>query len=514
MSSAPTGLRGPALTGTSGLSSFDAPPPLPQVETAVLGDAASFDGVPGLAGGEVLALVRPLGLEGLDWTLVAERDRGAAMAPVGALALRLLAGAAVAVAIAAAVGWWASRRVAAPLGQLAQAARAVAERRADPAVPAAAGTDELAELARALATLRDDLARADEVAAEREVARRGQDLMVAELGAALSRLAQGGLTTPVEAPFAQEHDRLRQDVNATMSELSEILSTVVDRARQISQKASEISSASDDLSRRTENQAATLEETAAALDELTASVKSSAQGAAEVDGIVAKAREEAERSGEVVRHAVTAMAEIERSSDEIGQIIGVIDDIAFQTNVLALNAGVEAARAGEAGRGFAVVASEVRTLAQRSSDAARQIKELIGGSATQVRRGVGLVGKAGSALTSITDRVAHIAELVSDIASGAREQAAGLGEINNGVNQLDQVTQQNAAMVEEATSASHVLTQDARQFAELVARFRLPESAAPKVTAAPPPAPRIRAVAPRLEATTGRPVAEDDWEEF
>jgi methyl-accepting chemotaxis protein len=258
-----------------------------------------------------------------------------------------------------------------------------------------------------------------------------------------------------------------------VANLDAAIRSVVENAREISSRSHEISSASDDLSRRTETQAATLEQTAAALDELTASVKSAADGAKEVEKIVREARSEADNSGVIVQNAVSAMTMIEKSSSEISQIIGVIDDIAFQTNLLALNAGVEAARAGDAGRGFAVVASEVRALAQRSSDAARQIKNLIGGSTEQVERGVLLVSKAGDALTAIADRVAHISTLISEIASGAQEQSTGLGEINIGVTHLDQVTQQNAAMVEEATAGSHALNQEATQLIELVSRFQL-----------------------------------------
>ncbi|MEP1496434.1 methyl-accepting chemotaxis protein, partial [Pseudophaeobacter sp.] len=254
----------------------------------------------------------------------------------------------------------------------------------------------------------------------------------------------------------------------------------------------------------TESQAATLEETAAALDELTASVRSAAEGASSVEATMEAAKKEAEISGEVVQSAVSAMTEIEQSSNHIGQIISVIDDIAFQTNLLALNAGVEAARAGEAGKGFAVVASEVRALAQRSSDAAMEIKTLIGDSSKQVARGVDLVGKAGEALDSIVGQVSHISKLVSGIAEGAVEQSTGLNEINTGVTQLDQVTQQNAAMVEEATAAGHMLNADSSKLAELVAIFKL-DGSAPVVQMPTAAAPMAPTVAPSAHG-------EDDWD--
>ena len=263
------------------------------------------------------------------------------------------------------------------------------------------------------------------------------------------------------------------DFNQSVEHLAKTISQVVEVSESIHSRAGEISSASDDLSRRTENQAAALEETAAALDEMTASVKSAAEGAREVETIVQKARREAEDSGAVVQGAVEAMSRIRESSDQISQIIGAIDDIAFQTNLLALNAGVEAARAGEAGKGFAVVASEVRALAQRSSAAAKEIKALIVDSAEHVGTGVERVGRAGEALTNIVGSVANITSLVGNIANGASEQSAGLGEINIGVTQLDQVTQQNAAMVEQATAASHSLQQDSRRLTEMVAHFSM-----------------------------------------
>ncbi|MEO8245111.1 MAG: methyl-accepting chemotaxis protein, partial [bacterium] len=240
-----------------------------------------------------------------------------------------------------------------------------------------------------------------------------------------------------------------------------------------------------------ENQAATLEETAAALDELTTSVRSAATGAREVETIVQSARREAEDSGKVVLGAVEAMNGIERSSDQISQIIGVIDDIAFQTNLLALNAGVEAARAGDAGRGFAVVASEVRALAQRSSDASKEIKTLISTSSQLVGRGVEAVGSAGKALNTMVDRVSHISTLISGIATGASEQSSALAEVNVGVTQLDQVAQRNASMVEQSTNATQALQQAAVGLDSLVAYFTTTG-----VEADPLPA-RLRAVGSR-----------------
>ena len=282
------------------------------------------------------------------------------------------------------------------------------------------------------------------------------------------------------------------------------------------------------MSRRTEHNAATLEETAAALDEITATVKRTAEGAKQADQVVRNARADAEQSGVIVSNAVEAMSKIERSAKEISQIIGVIDEIAFQTNLLALNAGVEAARAGDAGRGFAVVASEVRALAQRSADAAKEIKTLIGASTQQVGQGVSLVGQTGEALQRIVGGVGEITTLVTEIAASSQEQSAGLSQVNIAVNQMDQVTQQNAAMVEESTAAAHSLRREANQLAQLVARFRVsggaaapPARAEPVVAARPKTATndfRNRYSAPALKQTSQvarAPAAtEEGWEEF
>jgi methyl-accepting chemotaxis protein len=299
-----------------------------------------------------------------------------------------------------------------------------------------------------------------------------QTQVVDALRVGLGQLSDGDLTTRIDAAFSADYDQLRLDFNAAVDKLLEAMRGVIENAGLINGEAAEISNAADDLSHRTEKQAATLEETASALDELTSSVRSAADGATHANEVVESARKNAEASGEVVREAVGAMGEIESSSRQISKITGVIDDIAFQTNLLALNAGVEAARAGEAGRGFAVVASEVRALAQRSSDAAREINALISASGGHVKRGVDLVDQAGAALAGIVESVTEISRNVSEIAVSAREQSSGLAEINAAVNQLDQVTQQNAAMFEETTAASHALTREAETLTRTMARFK------------------------------------------
>ena len=308
--------------------------------------------------------------------------------------------------------------------------------------------------------------------ARRAEMERAQVEVVEALRIGLNELSEGNLTVTIDTEFSEDHEQLRKDFNTSVSSLAEAMSRVVENATSIRGEASEINSAAEDLSRRTEQQAATLEETAAALDQLTSSVRSAADGASRANEVVGEARENAEKSGGVVEQAVQAMGEIAASSDQISKIIGVIDDIAFQTNLLALNAGVEAARAGEAGRGFAVVASEVRALAQRSSTAAREISGLISTSGEHVGKGVDLVGETGEALRQIVDSVTGIARHVSEIAVSAKEQSTGLAEINTAVNQLDQVTQQNAAMFEETTAASHALTREAVTLAETMSRFR------------------------------------------
>jgi methyl-accepting chemotaxis protein len=302
--------------------------------------------------------------------------------------------------------------------------------------------------------------------------------VVEGLAAGLDHLARGVLTYRLQHAFTPQYETLRRDFNSAAERLQAALQVIAQAAVNMDSSTREISNAADALSRRTEQQAAGLEETAAALDEITATGRKSSEGARDAARVVGAARGDAEKAGVVVGDAVAAMSGIEESARQISQIIGVIDEIAFQTNLLALNAGVEAARAGDAGKGFAVVASEVRALAQRSADAAKEIKTLISASTQQVEQGVGLVGQTGEALQRIVAQVAQIDSLVSEIAASAQEQATGLHEVNTAVNQMDQVTQQNAAMVEETTAASHALAQEARLLAESVARFEIGAAAA------------------------------------
>jgi len=294
---------------------------------------------------------------------------------------------------------------------------------------------------------------------------------VHEIATGLEQLASNNLTYRIDAPVAPQFDKVRSDFNTAMASLDEAMGVVAHATEGVSVGAQEISQASEDLAQRTEQQAANLEKTAAALDEITATVNRSAEGAKQASAAASGARADAARSGQIVGDAVAAMGEIEASSTKITSIIGVIDEIAFQTNLLALNAGVEAARAGEAGRGFAVVASEVRALAQRSAEAAKEIKALIASSTAQVARGVRLVGDTGEALSTIVEKVSQIDGLISEIAESSREQATGLSEVNTAVNRMDEATQRNAAMVEESNAASASLRQEAGELTDLVGRF-------------------------------------------
>ncbi|MDB5525492.1 MAG: methyl-accepting chemotaxis protein [Rhizobium sp.] len=346
------------------------------------------------------------------------------------------------------------------------------------------------------------------------------------LAAGLGKLADGDVAYRITTPFVDTLDNLRSDFNNSLAKLNDALRTVGQNARAIDAGSNEIRSSADDLSKRTEQQAASVEQTAAALEEITTTVKDSTRRAEEAGTLVAHTRAGAEKSGEVVRNAVKAMQEIEKSSGEITNIIGVIDEIAFQTNLLALNAGVEAARAGEAGKGFAVVAQEVRELAQRSAKAAKEIKALISTSSQQVRAGVALVDETGKALENIVSEVKEINEHVTAIVEAAREQSVGLQEINTAVNTMDQGTQQNAAMVEQSTAASHSLAKEAGALNQLIRQFNLGDG--DQAVAALRPASQSSRPAPSPARALGRKIAsafggkstaaaasqDASWEEF
>jgi methyl-accepting chemotaxis protein len=368
-----------------------------------------------------------------------------------------------------------------------------------------------------------------EQAAQTKAAEAGQQREALEtLAGALSGLAQGDLTRRLEAGFSGDFVKVRDDFNAAAQKLAQAIHEVSRSTQGIQSGVQEVASNSDELSRRTERQAANLEETVAALGEITQTLKNSAEGARHAAEVVATADRNAKEGAVVVRQAVEAMDAISHSSEQIGQIIGVIDEIAFQTNLLALNAGVEAARAGEAGRGFAVVASEVRGLAQRSAEAAKEIKALISASGAQVGAGVQLVANTGKALERIIAQVSEINSVVAEIASGAREQSTALQEVNTAINEMDQATQQNASMVEQSTAATHTLSQEAERLGELVAQFRVETGRVPQIRAEPakaaphampkPARPSAktepRPTRPKAVAAGGGGRAHGDWNEF
>jgi len=305
-----------------------------------------------------------------------------------------------------------------------------------------------------------------------------QAKVVGQLAAGLARLASGDLTFRLDENFSDSYRQIRDDFNAAMGQLQDTIGALTVATREVAGTAGEISSSTTDLSQRTEEQAASLEETSASMEQIAATVKKNAENAQHANSFANATREVADRGGNVVGQAVHAMARIEESSRRISDIISVIDEIARQTNLLALNAAVEAARAGEAGRGFAVVAAEVRSLAQRSAQAAKDIKELITSSTGQVKEGVDLVNRAGASLNEIVDSIKRVTAIVGEIASASSEQASGIDQINIALGKMDEVTQQNSALVEENAAAAKSLEEQSRAMAERVSFFRTEDDAA------------------------------------
>jgi methyl-accepting chemotaxis protein len=493
-------------------------------------------GVPSFA----VAVPVPL-VPGTTWFTVVSVPKSVLFASLSTLAITSIIVIALAAGLMISIGWMLAARFRKRLDKVIVATSEIAGGRTDVDLSESERQDEIGEMARSLAVLRDATlakvrlegeAEQNRALSEEERRQRAEEtaererqtrFAVEALAEGLQKLADGDMTHRIEQAFAGSLDQVRHDFNVSVEKLQSALRSVGRNANAIQAGSDEIRSASDDLAKRTEQQAASVEETAAALEQITTSLKDATRRAEDAGQLVERTRAGAEKSGEVVRRAVSAMSGIENSSREISNIIGVIDEIAFQTNLLALNAGVEAARAGEAGKGFAVVAQEVRELAQRSANAAKEIKALITKSGEQVHLGVTLVGETGSSLAEIVNQVQDIDQNVAAIVRSAREQSTGVNEINAAVNSIDQGTQKNAAMVEEQTAASHALASEAVALNTLLAQFRLGAGlAAARAVAASsaehrPVASGARALGSKLANAFGggqAAAAAQDWEEF
>jgi methyl-accepting chemotaxis protein len=441
------------------------------IPTAKAGDRAAIDRAMGDLGG-VYAVHR----KRIDALVAAAGTRQTELAGQATTTITLTAAMLVLAALMIGGGVAAAvvllrRRVIDPLTETAEVMELMAGGDLDAGQRTEHGDDEVGTMTRAIEVFRTS-ARAER---ENAVAQRQ---VVEALDAALARLADGDFTHRITVPLAQDYEKLRSGFNTSVERLALMMAHVRQTASGVGTGAREIHMASGDLANRNERQAASLEETAATMNHITALVQDSADNAARVQAAMTETHEQASKGGDVVRRAVDAMSAIEASSQSIRQVIDVIDGIAFQTNLLALNAGVEAARAGTAGAGFGVVASEVRALAQRAAEAAQGIKTMVNTSSAQVNAGVALVGETGSLLEAIVARVGMVSGEVSNIAESAGAQAASLAQINQAIGDMDRVTQQNAAMVEEATAAAQSLADEAGELATMVAQFRIEAEAA------------------------------------
>ena len=427
------------------------------------------------------------------------------------------------------------RRVVRPIVTLSDYAAKLARGEKLGQPPFAGRDDEIGRLRDAIAVVRDKLeevrlaetraaeqnaaaaAKLEEKAAGAKWYIENRDFFFSQYTAAMERLAEGDLEVRLEKEFIKDYEKLRAQFNAAAERMQHTLRGIVATTGAIGSSTREIARASEDLSQRNEQQAATLAQTAAAVDQITGTVRKAAKSAVEAREIVGDAKTDAVKGEKIVGEAIEAMSGIEKSSEQIGQIIGVIDEIAFQTNLLALNAGVEAARAGEAGRGFAVVATEVRSLAQRSAEAAKEIKDLIAVSNARVQDGVALVAETGGSLHRIVEQVNRIDVVVTGIASSAEAQSTSLREVNTAVQEIDQVTQKNAAMSEETNAASRSLAEDSAELVQIVSRFKIGEieTRAPRAPSAARPMLKRTATSRSGSAVRkAEPAQDEDWTEF
>ncbi|MCP4181817.1 MAG: methyl-accepting chemotaxis protein [Hyphomicrobiales bacterium] len=448
------------------------------------------------------------------------------------------------IALLAFMIWFTSFRLGRPLRKMVDVMTCIAEGNLEKEIPSTDRKDEIGSMAAAVEVFQNNAVHTKQLEAEQEEQKQRDDTLQAKIreedearaaerelvgdafGQAMKAIAAKDLSYRIKEDFPPSDQQLKDQYNYSIEELASTINNIETSSSQILSESKEIHSAADNLAKRTEQQAVAVEETAAALEETTTAMKTSTENAKEASTLVATTKGNAEKSGEIVKQAISAMSKIEKSADEIASIIGVIDDIAFQTNLLALNAGVEAARAGESGKGFAVVAQEVRELAQRSANAAKEITKLIATSSEDVKAGASLVNETGAELEVIVSSVKEINDYVVAIVAAASEQSIGLQEINQSVSNIDQGTQQNAAVAEQTTAASHTLSEEVIKIDEMLREFKTgkfavnqgPEIASKQDNPQPSPARELnRKVASSFGGTEGNAAlsnSDESWEEF
>jgi len=494
------------------------------VEGAAGAETRRFEPATGLMGNPVRRTSLPLDFHDAVWTVNVEADEAELRQPITELAQMLgMQGAGLSLLVIF-LGWLVGAAISRPFGHIGRALSGIAGGDLTSDIPHRTRRDDAGDLGRNLENLREKLLQAEHEREDQQRRTAEQRHVVDTLSASIERLSQGDLTARITETFAGDYEALRKAWNGAIVQLNTTIAALITAGREIDGNARDVENASNDLSQKAIEQAANLEQTAAAITELSASVKSTAEAASDADTVMNRARTDATASGNEVKQAMTAMDRISSSSQKITQVTSVIEDLAFQTNLLALNAGVEAARAGEAGRGFAVVASEVRALAQRSSEAAKEINALIQESASNVVSGVDLVEKAGKSFENLIVDFEKVSASVSSIAAAAREQSMGLEEINAAVDQLDGVTQKNAALATQVHSTGKLMVNEAARLNQSSTRFRVDAAAAASVASDPAPAPATTpvpahvampvAVNARTPMAGHADISNEVWDEF